>query len=348
MTTATQGPGESPRVIAVIGASSTFGALMLAHLETEMPGCQLVAIDAYPLVKPVKHVSAYRMEPNRTGAILTIDDIPEVMQFKAWDMVLDNRRLTIADAPDVFHLESVDCVVHVGSHYDRDNPHEFLEDTQHWIQACRLAGIGQFIYVSDIRIYGVGSAHPVPLTERSKPEPPSEHRPILEAESAVQQEFGVSSSGGGLKVAILRSAMAVGPSGSSPVADELFWNTLSSSGNGNVSLQLVHHYDLANAIQFVMKRQLEGVYNVASKGVIGTRALREMNKSAIANRLRRPPRRPKSKNRHMAKHPLIISDTKLKQATGFEARYSSEQAARAYCHSYLMAPSTRHGLLSPA
>ena len=72
-----------------------------------MPQCQLVAIDYHPLRQPVKRVSAYRMEANRSGVTLTIDDIPEVMQTRAWDMVLENRRLTMADVPDVFNLESL-------------------------------------------------------------------------------------------------------------------------------------------------------------------------------------------------------------------------------------------------
>ena len=42
------------------------------------------------------------------------------------------------------------------------------------------------------------------------------------------------------------------------------------------------------------------------------------------------------------KHPLIVSDTKFRQAAGFQARYSSEQAARAYCHSYLSEPTSAH------
>ena len=348
MTTASQAQNEFPRVIAVIGASSTFGALMLTHLETELPHCQLVAIDAYPLVRPVKQVSAYRMEPNRTGAILTIDDIPEVMQFKAWDMVLDNRRLTIADAPDVFHLETVDSVIHVGSHYDRDNADGFLDDTQHWVQACRLAGIQQFVYLSDIRVYGVGSGHPIPLTERSKLEPAGVHRALLDAESSVDHRFSDSSMGETMKVAVLRSAMAVGPYGSSPVVDELLWNTLASSKNGDIALQLVHQHDLAKAVELAIRRRLDGIYNIASKGIIGTRTLREMCKSAIGKNARRAKRGIGSKNRHLAKHPMIISDTKLKQATGFEAKYSSAQAARAFCHSYLLEPTTRNEFLISA
>ena len=341
MSTASQNPSEFPRAIAVIGASSTLGSLMLMELERSLPDCQLVAIDDYSLTRPVKRVSAYRMEPNRTGAILTIDDIPEVMQSKAWDLVLDNRRLTIADAPDVFHLESVDSVIHVGSHYDRANARQFMEDTQHWVQACRLAGLRQFVYLSDIRVYGAGSANPIPVTERSPAEPAPEHRFLLDAESTLLQAGNEPVGDERLKVAVLRTAMSVGPAASSPVADELLWNTVSASRNGDTPLQLVHQHDLTRAVELAINRQLDGIYNVASNGTVGIKTLRDMHKGRPAS-APRSKRRSQSSKRHLAKNPLIVSDTKLRQAAGFKAKYSSEQAARAYCHSYLLEPSTRY------
>ena len=341
MTTPNQTPTEFPKVIAVVGASSSLGALMLSQLETTLPNCQLVAIDDHPLIRPVRQVSAYRMEPNRTGAILTIEDIPEIMQMKAWDLVLDNRRLTIADAPDVFHLESVDSVIHVGSHYDRPNSRAFLEDSLHWVQACRLGGVRQFVYISDIRVYGAGSQNPVPVTERFEAEPAPEHRSLLEAESKLREGLHEPESQGGLNIAILRSAMSVGPAASSPVADELLWNTLASGKNGNVPIQLIHQHDLINAVVFAITNQLDGIYNVAGSGVIGTRGFRNMCKTGT-KKTRIPQRRSASKKLNLAKHPLIVSDTKLREAAGFKSKFSSEQAARAFCHSYLLEPSTRY------
>ena len=348
MTTVRQTSHESPRVIAVVGSSTTLGALMLMHLETAFPGIQLVAIDARPLLQPVKQVSAYRMEPNRTGAILTIDDIPEIMQMKAWDLVLDNRRLTMADVPDVFHLESVDSVIHIGSHYDWIDAQQFLADTGHWMQACRLGDVRQLVYLSDIRVYGVGSTNPIPLTERSKTSPTPAHRLLLDAESALKtDEFESAADGSGLNIAILRSAMSVGPSGSSPAADELLWNTMASSRDPRVPIQLVHQHDLTRAAEFAITNRLNGTYNVAGKGVVASGTLREMS-NPVAGNLLRSKRGGRSAGQHLARHPLIVSDTKLRQASGFVAKYSSEQAARSFCHSYLLEPTRKHDQLAPA
>ena len=342
MSTAPLASDSRPRVIAVFGASSSFGALMLLHLETALPHCQLVAIDNHSLRQPVKQVSAYRMEPNRSGAILTIDDIPEIMQSRAWDMVLENRRLTMADVPDVFHLESVDTVIHVGSLYDRPNPEEFIGGTEHWVQACRMSGVRKLVYLSDIRVYGTRRENPIPLTERSEPSPSAEHRFLLDAELTLQEHFSEADSAGALQIAVLRSAMAAGPSGASPATDELLWPAVASRRNRSIPIQLVHQHDLARAVQFALIHQLHGVYNVASKGVIGSKRVLDMCGQGMAIKAHRPEHRAGSRTRGAGRHPLIISDTKFRQAAQFEAKYSSEQAARAYCHSYLLGTNPRH------
>ena len=318
---------------------------MLMHLETAFPGIQLVAIDASPLLQPVKHVSAYRIEPNRTGAILTIDDIPEIMQMKAWDLVLDNRRLTLADVADVFHLESVDSVIHIGSHYDADGAEQFMSDTQHWMQACRLADVSQLVYLSDLRVYGAGSVNPVPITERSDPAPASEHRFLLDAELALQSGGLGGTDDSGLNIAVLRSAMSVGPSGSSPAADELLWNTMASSRDRSVPIQLIHQHDLARAVELAVTNRLDGTYNVAGKGVVSAGSLQGMCNSVAGNELRAR-NRSRSGGRHLARHPLILSDAKLRQAAGFAAKYTSEQTARSFCHSYLLEPTRRNEQLA--
>ncbi len=330
------------RAIAVVGSSSNFGSLLLKELEATMPDCQLMAIDNYPLLKPVKQVSAYRMEPNRAGAILTIDDIPDVMQSKAWDMVLENRRLTMADVADAFHLESVDCVVHVGSLYDRANPELFVGNTENWIQACRLAGVRQFVYLSDVRVYGTKRKNPIPLTERSNPNPAAEHRFILDAELPLQESFDNSISSNSLKIAVLRSAMTAGPSGSSPATNELLWPAVTSNRSRSIPIQLVHQHDLTRAVRLTLLRELNGIYNVASRGVVESKNVLDMFQNGTAGKANRSKRRGKPATRSMGKHPLIVSDTKFRQAANFEAAYSSEQAARAYCHSYLHGMNSQH------
>ena len=337
MTTNNSNTGNVPQVIAVIGSASTYGALMLSRLEANMPHCQLVAIDNYPLRWPVRQMSAYRMEQNRTGAILTIDDIPEVMQSKAWDMVLDNRRLTMADVPDVLHLESVDTVIHVGSCYDRANSEQFIEDTPHWIQACRLAGVRQMVYLSDVRVYGIKPENPVPLTEQSNAVPARRHRHLLESESALHEALNAGNPGG-MTITVLRTAMTVGPNGSTPATNDLISPKSLGGGNRNFPLQFLHQQDLARAVDQAIAKRVGGVFNLASTGVISSQTAAELFYGQRKGNGRQRRSSGESRGVNLAKCSLILSSTKFKQAAGFEFQYSSEQAVRSYCHSYLNEP----------
>ena len=328
---------NEPQVIAVVGSASTYGALMLSRLEASLPHCQLVAIDSYPLRWPVKQMSAYRMEPNQTGAILTIDDIPEVMQSKAWDMVLDNRRLTMADVPDVLDLESVDTVINVGSCYDRDNSEAFIEDTPHWIQACRLSGVRQMVYLSDVRVYGIRPENPVPLTEQSNAAPAPHHRHLLESESALHEALN-SGNLGGLTITVLRTAMTVGPDGSTPAVNDLISERSLRNVNRNFPLQFLHQHDLERAVEQAITGRVAGVYNLASTGVIPSKAAAELCQGQRISKGRQRSFPGRGGGFDLGKGPLILSSTKFKQASKFDFKYSSEQAFRSYCHSYLHEP----------
>ena len=345
MTTSNRTSQDFPKVVAVVGSSSTFGALLLAHLEWEWPNCQFVTIDTQPLRWPVKRVSAYRMDRRDGGDILHIDDIPEVMQDRAWDMIIDTRRPTLADVGDVLHLESVDSLIHVGSHYDGPNVEQFLANTDAWVRACRMAGVSQMVYLSDIRVYGIGPSNPVPLTEHSQPSPARRHRILFEAEPDSQRHQDSALSADGMRVAVLRSAMTVGPSGSSPVADELLLPSISvPKRKRNTPLQFLHQHDLIRSAQHAVSQRISGVYNVASNGIIASGDVIELCRpSTIAGRHKLPESRGIGRAKPVV-HPLIVTSTKFRQATRTQFEYTSKQAVRAYCHSYLLGMGSHNGL----
>ena len=167
------------KAVAVVGASSGFGARMLLHLEAERPDYWLVAIADRPMRWPVERVSSYRLAQNRVGGTFTLADIPDVMQSKAWDLFSERRELTMAEMPDVLQLENVDSIVHVGSHYDGPDPEAFIERTSRWVDAARIAGVRQFVYLSDIRTYGIGRAIQYRLLSVPAPTRPSNIATLL-------------------------------------------------------------------------------------------------------------------------------------------------------------------------
>ncbi len=342
MTTGPGTPREFSHVIGVVGAASGFGAQMLLYLEKERPDCWLVAIAERPLRWPVERISTYRLAQNRVGGILTMSDIPDFMQQKAWDMFLQGHELTVADIPDVLQLEGVDSLIHVGSYYDGPNPEQFCADAQIWLRAARIAGVCQFIYLSDVRVYGANADNPIPVTERTSTNPNRQHRYLADAEPAAADDGSPAAANGDaddeMKVAVLRTAMSVSANHASPAADELLLPAVTANRKRSFPLQFLHEHDLARAIERVITQRLDGVFNVAGDGVVDSLDILEWCRVPGLPRHAGAGRSFNSVGRQLSKHPLIMSSAKFKQSAGFRFKYSSARAIRAYCHSVILEP----------
>ena len=340
--TTTQTSGASPKVVAVVGASSSCGAMLLAHLESEWANCSFVTFDALPLRWPVNQVSAYRVDWEDEGEVLHIDNIPEAMQSVAWDILQNSRRAAKADIPDILQMESVDALIHVGSHYDGPNLDQFLKNTGSWVQACRMAGVRRMLYLSDIRVYGIGPGNRVPLTELSGRNPARQHRSLSDAEDDLEQAM-TTVTANGMDIAVIRAAMTVGPGSASPAADELLLPAVISKRRHNFPLQFLHEQDLARTVQHAIDHGLNGVYNVASNGIVASGEMLNMCRYPGSSKVPKFVRARGAGRSSLAKHPLIVATTKIKQSAGLRFKYTSEQAARAYCHSYLLQPERNDG-----
>ena len=338
-------PREFEHVIGVVGAASDFGAQLLLHLERERPDCWLVAIAERPLRWPVERISTYRLAQNREGDTLTMYDIPDFMQQKAWDMFLEGHELTIADIPDVLQLEATDSLVHVGSYYDGPNPEQFCADAHRWLRAARLAGVRQFIYLSDVRVYGANADNPVPITERTAKNPSRQHRYLAEAEptfaaagdGAATVEASVDADDD-MRVTVLRTALSVSANHASPAAEELLLPAVTANRKRSFPLQFLHQHDLARAIEQAIEHRLHGVFNVAGDGVVDSLDILEWCRVPGLPRHAGSGRSFNSVGRQLSRHPLIVSSAKFKQFARFQFKYSSARAIRAYCHSVLLEP----------
>ena len=309
------------QVIAVAGSSSLVGSRILLHLESESPDCRLVALDNAPLRWPVHGASAHRMGRDYAGENVTVDDIPDLLE-----------------------LESVDSLIYVGSHYDGAEPASFLEQTPRWVDASRRAGVRQFIYLSDYRVYGIKPGQPMPVTERADTDPMPAHRRLAHAEPKSRRPQNIPAPPEEMRVAVIRTAMTVGPSGASPAAVEFFARPIRPGGKQNPPLQFLHEYDLARAVSNTINHRLYGIYNLAGDKSIFLHDVASACQSALprANRSGESPGSgpaPSLKNAgDPTQHPVVISNTKFKQEAHFNYKYSSGQAFRAYCHSVLMEP----------
>ena len=331
-------PPEPAAVIAVVGSSSYIGASLLLHLEAETRGDapeerRLVSLDHNPLRWPVSRISAHRMGQTYGG-----------------------EGITLADIPNLLRLESVDTVVYVGSNYDGADAAQHLADTAQWVDAGRAAGVRQFVYLSDYRVYGIKPGHPIPITERAATDRAGAHRSIAAAEpDSAGNGDGTSPENAAapdtMPVAVLRAAMTVGPGGANPAAQEFLARRSRTGGKDpgkgnskvkakhNPPLQFLHEHDLARAVSATIRGRLSGIYNLTGDGTILLRDAALAGDRPAYRRGSQPEyhRRP-GKSGDPARFPVVISATKFKQAAAFKYQYSSERALRAYCSSVLLEP----------
>lgn len=323
---ATQRPTapEPAAVIAVVGTSSYVGSAIMLHLEAEMSqdaadGRRLVSLDNNPLRWPVSRLSAHRM-----------------------GMAYGGEEITLEAIPDLLRLETVDTVVYVGSNYDGADAAERLSETPQWVEASRAAGVRQFVCLSDYRVYGIKPGHPIPITERAELDRDGVHRHIAAAEpdcgppdDATQPDE--------MRIAVLRTAMTLGPGGASPAADEFLARRIRAGGKHNPPLQFLHEYDLACAVSATIRGRLAGVYNLAGDGTICVRdaalagnelSARSGNRAGLRSRWG-------VKSGDPTRFPVVISAAKFKQAAGFKYKYSSQRALLSYCSSVLLEPGGR-------
>ena len=313
------GPAE---VVAIVGSSSFSGSQLLLHLESQAVECRLVAVDTTPLRWPINGASAHRMGINYGGENVTLDDIP-----------------------DLLRLEFVDTLVHVGSHFDGSDRDSFLADTARWVDACRESGVRQFVYLSDCRVYGTGNRANPPVSERADVDPPPNHRSLALAEPRSRLPQNIDPPPGAMRLAVMRTAMTVGPSGASPAAEEFLASGV-RIGKRNAPLQFLHEHDLVRGVVAAVRHRLYGIYHLAGDGSVFSQDVG----AAIRSVKRDAPKRSQG-NRSgrfsyerlspgSPAYPTVLSTTKFKQAAQFSYKYSSAQAFRAYCHSVLFEPQT--------
>ena len=129
-----------------------------------------------------------------------------------------------------------------------------------------------------------------------------------------------------MRVAILRTAMSIGPGSSSPIVDELFYPAMKAARKHEFPIQLVHQHDLACAVEETISRQLNGIFNIVGDGVVPQKKCRVCAKIRSGRGARRAGRLRRSVGAELAKYPLIVGANKFKQQAEFRFKYSSVRA----------------------
>ena len=314
------------KTVAVTGSSGYVGATLLRHLEEYGAFDKLVAIDNRPLPFPVHNVVVYRR------------DVTESIQH------------ALAD-------NNVSTLVHLAFIGRRGrNPREVneirnsnLAALQNVLECCVRARVQHIIHLSSHTVYGARPDNPIPLTVRSPlratPDSPLGYDKLLSEQKI--QEF--SDQLGNIKVTILRAARVLGPTAPAHTIQAFSRQWLVGPMGYDAPVQLLHEDDLARVLHLFIEREIPGVFNVASDGVVFYREMADIIGSKFARLplfLAYPLVQLASNMRLQSgyavdelnpiRYPMVMNTGTLRQATGYQFWHTSMETLASFANPNLL------------
>ena len=317
---------QSPKSVAITGASGYVGARLLRKLEDEEDISKLVAIDTLPPAVPIRNMAAYR-----TNVTEPIDDA-----------------LTQHNVSTVVHLAFI--ARRGRNRQEVDSIRETnLAALGSVLESSARAGVNHIVYLSSHTVYGAHADNPVPLTDeaplRPIPDLPYGYDKFLSEQ--MLQEFQETHPD--IAVTILRSCMVLGPSAGNYITKAFFRPWLLGVLDYDPPLQFVYEDDLARILTIVIRRRLPGVFNVAGDGVVFYTEFAQMIKSRLINLPSflayglaqlswnlHIQRESTSCGLDLVRYPMVLSTGKLHQATGYRFWHTSMETLSAFANSGLI------------
>lgn len=179
-------------------------------------------------------------------------------------------------------LEGADVVVHLASVFrpDRDGLDSSQADltaTRRLLEAAGAVGVEKLILLSSAMVYGAWADNPVPISEaaRLRPNPDFSFGVYKTEVERLAEEW--RSEHPGTRVVVLRPTTAIARSETSWVARTLRAAAAINVGDEEPPVQFLHLDDLASAVELAVLGELEGAYNVAPDGWVGSADVRELD-----------------------------------------------------------------------
>ncbi|MCE2462713.1 MAG: NAD-dependent epimerase/dehydratase family protein [Dehalococcoidia bacterium] len=309
-----------PSVVAVTGASGYIGSRLLQELEEEENLAKVVAIDTKPLEVPFHNVFLERMDVTQP-----LDDT-----FRGHNVnVVVHLAFTIKPGRTQNEVEKI----------RRSN----LDGVRSVLKACCAAKVRNFIYLSSHTIYGAHRSNTVPMTEEVSPRPSPDFQYAYDkalCEGSVQDFAGEHPE---VNVTVLRSCVVMGPGADNFVTRAFFKPVLLGVMGYNPPMQFLHEDDLAKLLHMLIIEPHPGTYNVAGEGVVHYKRMAQLSRrklvslpSAMAYPLTQMAwklgiqKDSPAAGLDFIRYPILISTSKLKEATGFSCFYTSEEALMDY------------------
>lgn len=305
------------RRIAITGISGYLGSQLLKRLAAHPDVERIVGVDARP---------------------------PTVQSPK---LAFFQRDITRPIA-DLFSGEQLDAAVHLAfvlkpTHSTVAARRVNVEGTRNLLEACRLGHVGHLLYLGSTAAYGAHRDNPVPLTEESPLRPNRGFQYSREKAETDRMFLDYGTAHPEAAVTILRGCVVIGPGGARSIGAKMFTRVMVRVAGHDPQVQYLHEDDLVDLLVAALEKRPRGIYNVAGDGLLrysdvarlaGRRmaaipgpVLSGLMGAAWALHLQSES---SAAGLDFIAYPWVASNEKLKAATGFRYRYSSEDAIKAY------------------
>jgi len=268
----------------------------------------------------------------------------DVMPPDSSSSKVEFHRMDIRDDGIAKLFESVDTVLHmafiVAEIHDKKKTHDInFGGTRNVIEACARAGVSKVVIASSVAAYGSNPDNPIGMTEEQplRPNPDSYYSTDKAAVEEMVASF--ASAHPDITVTVLRPPIVVGP-GAQFLMDTLKVQARFGLAGRNPESQWLHEEDLGQAFYAAVTQDLPGIFNVApddyislseSYEILGFRPIRLPAgvMKFMANLLFRLRLINVSRGWvSLSEYPCVMSNDKLKEASGWRPRFSSGQALR--------------------
>lgn len=238
---------KRPRAVAISGANSFIGQKLVRLLELDESISAIVLLDIAP-------------PPN----------LGKKTRYYSTDLSLASVESKIAE---ILHAERIDAFVHLAFLTSPISAvgwaSEFeINGTRSVLRACSEHRIGRFVLASSTMIYGAHPTNPSFLKEDHTRYSWMGARFIQDKIDIENQVQHFAEAHASTTVTILRLAPILGPTIDNFITNWLSRSIVLTVMGFDPMIQFLHEVDAVSAVKLAVDRDISGIYNIVSKGVL--------------------------------------------------------------------------------
>ncbi len=297
--------------LAITGVNSYFAKTVLPKLDSDPDIEKIVGIDIAPWTSEFKKVTFFQED-------VRSKELPNLLK----------------NVDTVLHLAFIVDEIH-----DKKKTHAInIEGSKNVFNACAMNNVKKIIYTSSIAAYGAHPDNPIGITENY---PLIENRDsYYSSDKVAVEEFlaRFSEDHSDIILTIFRPPVIVGPNLNNFFVDGFKRKSTMSMKGRNPQIQFLHEDDLGEALYLAVKNDIPGIFNIAADDAITMRRLYELAGSKV---IELPPgllkfivnvlfalRLQKMSQGwiSLTEYSIVVSNEKFKKATGWQPKYTTEEA----------------------